>query len=300
MTHDVTLAWHRLRFELKWIKLSGLEFQGFLEKVMAKLEPDFIPVLPSGSEGDRKSDGYVPSKSLHLQAYAPPTGINAAKTIEKINEDFRGLIQHWPDTRYWAFVWNTPRGGLPPQVIERLGELKAENLEVEIEPWGMETLWQRVRDLSEQDRNDLLGLAPGMEGITRIDSADVLSMLNSLADQPIPAPDTDFTLVEIGEKMARNGLGDGVRLLLTAAYGLVPTVQNYLNRHPDPAFSERISQALKDLYASRAEDLADSSDALFGSMVEAIATPATPASPRYWAAAAIVGHSFELCDIFER
>ncbi len=33
---------------------------------MAKREPDFIPATPSGTEGDRKSDGYVPSKHQHF------------------------------------------------------------------------------------------------------------------------------------------------------------------------------------------------------------------------------------------
>jgi hypothetical protein len=298
---EVTLAWHRVQFELRWLRLSGLEFQRFFEDIMAKVESDFVPITPSGTEGDRKSDGYVPSKKHHYQVFAPPTGIDAAKACAKIKEDFDGALAHWPDMRAWTFVWSTPRGGLPPQVVELLDALDAEHPDVEVDQWGMEALWQRVRDLPEADRIDLLGAAPSLDEVTRIDSADVLSMLNTLAAQPIPATDElDFSLLAVGEKMERNGLGDAVRLLLTAAYALLPTVEKYLDKHPDTTFPDRVAEALKDLYRRLAGDLEDTPDALFGAMVEAIATPDNPASPRYWAAVAIVGYSFELCDVFKR
>lgn len=298
---EVVLAWHRMHFELQWVRLSGTDFQRFFEHVMAKLETDFIPVTPSGSEGDRKSDGYVPSRKHHFQVYAPPTGIDAAKTCVKIKGDFDGALGHWPDMRTWTFVWSTPRGGLPPQVVQLLDTITEEHPDVCVEQCGMEVLWRRVRELPEQDRVELLGTVPSLDEVTRIDSADVLSMLNTLAAQPIPEPaDLDFSLTEVGEKMERNGLGDGVRLLLTAAYGLLPTVQKYLDSHPDPSFPDRVAQAMKELYRRLAAELEDMPDALFGAMVEAVATPDRPASSRYWAAAAIVGYSFELCDVFKR
>jgi hypothetical protein len=126
-------------------------------------------------------------------------------------------------------------------------------------------------------------------------------MLTTLAARTIPEPaELDFSLTTVGEKMERNGLGDGVRLLLTAAYGLVPDVRKYLDDHPDASFPDRVAEALKDLYRRLAADLEESPDALFGALIQTIAAPDGPVSSRYWAAAAIVGYSFELCDIFKR
>ena len=298
---EVILAWHRLRFENQWLRLAGADFQRFFEEIMGKSVPDFLPVTPSGRDGDHKSDGYIPSTKHHFQVYAPPTGIDAARACAKISEDFDGVLFYWPDIRIWTFVWSTPRGGLPPDVLHLLDELAAVHQDLAIQNWGLEALWGQVEGLSESDRVLLLGFAPGPEYITRIDSADVLSMLTTLAARPIPAPEAlDFSLTEVGAKMERNGLGDGVRLLLTAAYGLLPDVRKYLGAHPDPSFPDRVAQALKDLYASLAEDLEDHPDALFGALVEAVAAPDGPTTPRYWAAAAIIGYSFELCDIFKR
>ena len=299
---EVVLAWHRLIFEVRWLRFSGTDFQGFFEGIMAKAELDFVVITPSGKEGDRKSDGYVPSAKHHFQVYAPPTGIDVAKACAKVREDFSGALLHWPDMRWWTFVWSTPRGGLPPQVVQLLDVLHAEHEAVVVDQWGQEPLWRQVRELPEADRVDLFGPAPGPEQITRIDSADVLSMLNTLAARPIPAPgELDFSLLAVGEKMERNGLGDGVRTLLTVAYGLLPDVQKYLDGHPDPSFPDRVAEALKDLYRDLSEEFDDDRpDALFGALIEAIATPEGPASSRYWAAAAIVGYSFELCDIFKR
>ena len=184
---EVVLVWHRLNFEVRWLRLSGTDFQGFFESIMSKSEPDFVAISPSGREGDRKSDGYVPSLRHHFQVYAPPTGIDAAKACAKVLEDFSGVLVHWPDMRCWTFVWSTPRGGLPPQVVRLLDDLDGEHESVVVDQWGQEPLWRRVRDLPDADRVDLFGPAPGPEQITRIDSADVLSMLNTLAARPIPA-----------------------------------------------------------------------------------------------------------------
>src|SRR5581483_1613428 len=205
---EVIRAWHRLRFENQWLRLAGADFQRFFEDIMTKRDPAFISVTPSGTAGDHKSDGYIPSARHHFQVYAPPTGIEAARACAKIREDFEGVLFYWPDLRVWTFVWSTPRGGLPPDVIHLLDELGAQHQDVEIQTWGLEGLWEQVEALSEAERVDLLGFAPGPEYITRIDSADVLSMLATLAARPIPMPEVlDFSLPELGQKIERNGLG---------------------------------------------------------------------------------------------
>jgi hypothetical protein len=298
---EVVLAWHRLNFEVEWLRASGTEFQALFERCMAKVETDFTAVSPAGREGDWKSDGYVPSKKHHFQVYAPPTGIDSKKTCSKIKDDFSGIVEHWPDMLAWTFVWSTPRGGLPPQVVQLLDALDEDHPAIMVDRWGLEPFWQKVRELDERDRLELLGQVPGPEEITRIESDDIRSMLITLAERPPPASTAiDFSLLEVGAKMERNGLGDGVRMLLTASYGLTPDVRKYLDGHPDPRFPDRVGDALKGLYRDLEPTLADNPDALFGAMVQAVAVPDGPTSARYWAASAIVGYSFELCDIFKR
>jgi hypothetical protein len=74
---------------------------------------------------------------------------------------------------------------------------------------GIEPLWQRVRELPERDRAELLGAAPSLDEGTRIDSADVLSMLNTLAIQGSPGPTPRSTPPAAGRALARVAAGKG-------------------------------------------------------------------------------------------
>ena len=65
------------------------------ENILARGEysGDFQRVRPWGRAGDRKNDGWLPSKRILFQVYAP-NEMAASEAINKIEEDFHGALNH--------------------------------------------------------------------------------------------------------------------------------------------------------------------------------------------------------------
>ena len=124
-------------FRITFLETRGDAFQQLFEVLMGKVYPDdFMACRPWGNIGDRKNDGYLPSRRILFQVYAP-NEMSASEAISKINEDFEGAKEYWEKYfNEWVFVHNTHDGRLSPQVIERLEELKRENPEFRIGHWG--------------------------------------------------------------------------------------------------------------------------------------------------------------------
>jgi hypothetical protein len=185
-------------------------------------------------------------------------------------------------------------------VVDCLNNLSADNPEVEIDQWGRERLWAEVKELSEADRIDILGAVPLPGEITATTDHEVQSLLTYIAEQPIPDLDGDLELVQLEDKMDRNEFDDGVRLLIKASMPIVPTVEHYVSSHPDQRFSQRVAVSLGERYDELHSKLDGDPNAVFAALVDRVAGDGGSDSKRRWAAVAIVGHYFELCDIFER
>jgi hypothetical protein len=299
---EAQTAWYSLRFQLACAERHGAEFQSFFEAVMERVEPDFIKVKPSGAEGDWKCDGWLPNPGTCFQAYAPEAGLTVPKTVVKIEADFRGAREHWKQAmKEWVFVWSAEIDGLPPQVLDLLNRLGAENEgTVIVRHWGRSALWTRVKALPAADLVDLFGVVPGLDLITGTTDHEIQSLLTFLSEHPVPDVDDDLGYLGLEDKMDRNDFDDGVRRLIKAAFPIVPTVQHYVSKHPDPRFSQRVAVSLGERYEELSMQLGSEPNAIFGGLVKSTAGAAEPESRKYWAAVAIVAYYFELCDIFER
>ncbi len=296
----IVLAWHSLIFRVQCAERTGTEFQTFFEQIMERVDSSFVRVKPSGSEGDWKCDGWLPSSGTCFQVYAPE-GLTVSDTVAKIKVDFAGALKEWGEKmKCWIFVWSAQEKGVPAAILDCLTDLGQENDDIEIGQWGRERLWEEVKLLPEPDRIDLLGVVPIPEEITATTDHEVQVLLTYVAHQPIPDLDADLELVELEKKMDRNELDDGVRLLIKAAMPIVPTVEHYVANNPDQRFSQRVAVSLGERYEELKGPLDGDPNAVFGGLLDRIAGDAAPQSKERWAAVAIVAHYFELCDIFER
>ena len=78
-------------FRIAFLETRGDSFQRLFETLMGKVYPaDFIACRPWGKVGDEKNDGYLPSKRILFQVYAP-NEMSAKEAISKINEDFERI-----------------------------------------------------------------------------------------------------------------------------------------------------------------------------------------------------------------
>jgi len=115
-------------FQIKILKSNGQAFEDLFTEIMSYKEPDFQPIEPWGNIGDRKNDGYIPSKGIFYQVYAPKDIRKSyPKVIKKIKTDFAGLIKHWDNVREFYFVVNDKMNGVNADSEKLLAEIKKDN-----------------------------------------------------------------------------------------------------------------------------------------------------------------------------
>lgn len=290
---------HFAYFKTEWTTRSEGAFQEFFESIMTRAYATFVPVVPAGSHGDKKSDGYRTDDQTIFQVYAPSSGLKSARTCAKIQTDFDGARVQWPAMERWIFVWSTPRLGLPPDAAALIGALDAAHETIRVREWGRDRLWRVVRELAEDDRNEILRAFPSINRTSHAAvTADVSSLLNSVSSMPQVAASDSLALTPPKAKLNKNRLGPTTEWLVQNAMALVPTVKHVSLQHPDPGFGDRVASALRGLYEARAAE-SDDPDVLFLRLVKDVAGDATDDEDRFWAAAAIVTRSFEICDVFE-
>jgi hypothetical protein len=296
---EFSLSHHAIKLELELYRRVGRTFQDLFEQIMQKSDSSFLMVKPMGREGDWKADGFSLNTGTVFQCYAPEelTGSEAAK---KVIEDFAGGRDHWKDKmRAWIFVWSSDRA-LPPQVVNVLAELKSNHPNVAINHMGREGLWQVVKQLPLVDRITILGPVPDLSAVPATTAAEIQVLMKHLGKQTASLPDdASFDLTAIADKLARNRLSAAVTNTVRPAMPVARLVREYVTKMPDPSFSEFIAMDLASKYRELSES-ADDPDVIFGGLVDYVLGEQRVDPKFFWAAAGIVAHYFELCDVFER
>lgn len=127
-----------LQFWKKVHEKNGSEFQSFFSDIMEKANPDFQKVKPYGNMGDGGNDGYIPSKGIYYQVYAPenPTD-RSTEAAKKMVDDFNKLkSSNWSEVsniREYYFVFNDKNSGLDSVLESARAKLRNENINITIE-----------------------------------------------------------------------------------------------------------------------------------------------------------------------
>ena len=114
----------RERFKLRVYESEGQSFEDLFTRIMQYAEPDFQQIKPWGNIGDRKNDGYIPSKGIYFQVYAPEDiSKSMNKAVEKLESDFSGLLEKWEGVKEYHFVINNKYKGVPPQLAHAIKKI---------------------------------------------------------------------------------------------------------------------------------------------------------------------------------
>jgi hypothetical protein len=296
---DHELYWQYLRCENECLKRRGSDFQAFFEGVMNKSDPSFQTVKPWGREGDRKCDGLAPATGTLFQVYAPEA-MTATGAVTKIEADFTGAKQHWGEFKRWVFVWSAVDSGLPPAVVAKLKALREDdaNANILIEDWGHENLWDIVKDLTPQQRAELLGSVPVPTQTTAAEIRTVLNWLTESSLEPVEPAD-GFENTALADKIEVNKLSDRVSALIARSIPVAADVARYVSNSHDGNFSAKVAAILIAQY-QRLEVLEDDPDKIFVALVDGVANGPDPSPAEWWGAVGIVSYYFELCDIFKK
>ena len=285
-------------FRIAFLESKGNEFQSLFEKLMLRAYPgDFMPCRPWGNVGDKKNDGYLPSKRALFQCYAP-NEMNAKEAVKKIKEDFDGAKIHWKkyfDT--WFFVHNA-QDGLGPHIIETIEELRRANPEITIVPCGYIELLVEFRRLSLQDLESWFGLSLTVAvnlGLGYEDLAAVLKHINS----SLPPTSAEVKDVSRG-KLEANLLSPVVADFLKIGMQKSHLVSGFFQSWNDPMYGERIASAFRKEYIALKTMVPTlHPDEVFGRL-EAWAGGSLNNTPTHKAAVlAVMAYFFDRCEIFE-
>jgi SMODS-associated and fused to various effectors sensor domain len=158
----VTLV-HWLWWKLRCHEGSAEDFQKLFENVIKRTHPEFMQIRPYGNIGDRKCDGLFFQDGVVFQVYSPDE-LKQAEVQAKIEEDLAGAVAHWGDKglKRWTFVYNCRRG-LPPDIPATLKAQEAKYPTVTLDHMSSDALWEKARELSLQQRSEVLGAPLGYE-----------------------------------------------------------------------------------------------------------------------------------------
>lgn len=161
--YDPVTLNHWLWFKYRCHEGSATEFQQLFENIMKRAKPEFMQIRPYGNIGDRKCDGLFEAGSTIFQVYSPDE-LKQAELQKKIEEDLEGAVKHWGDVlQTWVFVYNARRG-LPPDIIrETLRHKQKQYANITIDTLSNDQLWEITRNLSLQQRAEILGAPSGYE-----------------------------------------------------------------------------------------------------------------------------------------
>ncbi|NMA31971.1 MAG: hypothetical protein GX941_09285 [Candidatus Methanofastidiosa archaeon] len=286
-------------FRVAFLENRGDAFQRLFEAIMGKVYPgDFIACRPWGNIGDRKNDGYLSSKRILFQVFAP-NEISASKAISKINEDFEGAKKHWKKYfNEWAFVHNTHDGRLSPQVIERLEELKQENPEFKISHWGYEELLFEFRRLDLATLESWFGVFD-IRASLNLGYEDLQAVLQHIQEIAPPNNLVDVREVSRG-KIEANLLSPAVADFLKIGMQKHRLVEGFFRKWRDPNYEARLATIFKKRYIEyRDQKPVVHPDRIFAKLEEWAGGTATRTPTEKVAVLAILAYFFDKCVIFE-
>ncbi len=119
-----------------------------------------------------------------------------------------------------------------------------------------------------------------------------------IVSTPLHKSEENLTVVPPGEKIRKNDLSDEVANLITKGMIGVKQVKEYLNKNPDPNFSEGLKNGfIKKYLELKTENL--SGDEIFFYLLNFASNNSTDFS-KQTAALTVLTYYFEICEVFER
>lgn len=284
-------------FKLKIHEANGQKFENIFTAIMNYAESDFQQIKPWGNIGDRKNDGYIKSKGIFFQVFAPED-IHKSQpdVINKLEKDFECLKSQWENINEFYFVVNDKYNGVNADCEQKIQQIKTQH---KLQNAGFKTSKDLENILFNLQDDQILAITGHLSDPGNIKTLDY-SILNevishikglpltSISDSSIIVPDWD-------EKVKFNDLSELPLSYLNHGYLQIGAVESYLKNESN-FLADELKEKMYQLYITEKDKNQIGNDLFW-----AIVNQASPKSENPYQAAVIVimAKYFETCDIFE-
>ncbi len=293
-SQERTLARHL--FQNKILMADGQAFEDIFTSIMNYAKTDFQSIKPWGNIGDRKNDGYIRTKGIFYQVFAPEDILKSyVKVVEKIKRDFAGLLSQWENIKEFYFVVNDKRKGVNADCEQAIQDIKTD---YNLREAGFLTVKDLENILFKLDDDQIFGIVgniPDPASIKRLNYSILKEVIGYIMDLPLTSgKQANIALPDWDEKIKFNNLTDPVAKLLNNGYFQIHSLEEYLSNNSD-FLADSLRDKMNDIYIQ--EKLQKDGDKLFWAIVNS----ASPKASQMYQIAVIVIMSkyFESCDIFK-
>lgn len=295
-------------FKLRVHEAYGTAFQQLINDLFRYSVDGFQAITPWGSWGDGGNDGWVEATGTYYQVYGPNPGTadSPVTAVKKAIGDFHKLPEKWLNINRYYFVYNDHFNGAPAELSSELQALKKNKNLAECRALVGADLEAMFMGLDPGQRQVIVGGIPsGMP--THIDPRSVGAILRHLADTDSTPGYLKGDAPDLDEKIAFNGLSEGVGELLKSRWYQVSVVDEFLDKR-DPGLSQAIATDISRLYTESKENIpateANSADLRYVWMMEQLIPEVAHKHPHSLkayreASQVILSKYFETCDAYE-
>ena len=284
----------RERFKLRVYEYEGQSFEDLFTRIMRYAEPDFQQIEPWGNIGDCKNDGYIPSKGIYFQVYAPKDiskSIN--KAVKKLESDFSGLLEEWKGVKEYHFVINDKYKGVPPKLAQAIQKID-EDYSIKADIWTVNKLEDLVLSLDDDKILTIVGGLPNPADISILNYGTLGEVIEHLMKLDISTQGSVIGYPNWGDKIKFNGLSGTVEQWLNDGFSHIVALDKYLNNESN-FHAEAVKNKIRKIYADKDRDF--SGDELFIEIMNSVSPRAEISFQD--AAIIIMAKYFEICEIFK-
>ncbi len=291
--------WYRFRHREECFQ-SGIPYEVYVAKVLARFHDDFINPAPTGTLGDGGCDGIAEAGTIAYACYGQRPGRDAENELaKKIRKDFDRAHNQWATFCTWRFVTNAPVGPKASAVFVDLQQTHQAHpvRPLRIRVFDTDKLWTEV--VSKLDVDVLNELFPGVPGAANVELQDLIPLLDKLGT----TGSTPYSAGKIRpvppDKMEFNELPESSRVEFNSGRLLAPRIDDWYAGASDPALSDTHGERFRALYREARAVTTEPAEILERLYVAVAGSDVRMDATRANAAYAVVSYFFDSCHIFE-
>ena len=291
-SQEKTLA--RILFQSKIRSSDGNAFEELFSQIMCYSDAEFKQIKPWGNIGDRKNDGFIQSKGIYFQVYAPEEIIDKyPDAIKKLKVDFKGLLSQWNPVNEFYFVINDKYKGVNADVIQTMSSIVKDNNLNNGDILTASNLEKKLFELTDDQIASITGFIPDTRFITNIDYSVLAQTVGHIMKLPVIKKVGIIKYPDWDNKISFNKLSNEIKSLLENASFNIGSLNIFLAN--DTFLAEELQNQIIGIYEEHKKNF--QGDDLFNEIMHSC----MPRNEQIfmYPVITIMSKYFESCDIFE-